>query len=398
MIPAALALIVANVDASRRAGAIGAWTASTVVASALGPVLGGLFAHLGFWRGVFLINLPLGIGAVVALHAWAIDSRDHDAVVLMDIRGALSSILALAAFNGALLELSRPNYSPAWVVGLLLAGLMSAIAFIAAQPSAKNPLLPLSLFRSRSLRAAAASTILLYAALYGMTLLVMLNLIQIQAYNPILAGLAQLPLVALVAVISAATGRLQSRFSLRRLIAFGSALAGIGFLLLAVPGVTVGPSAYWYTFFPSVAVLGAAMGLAISPLTTTVMSAVSDRRAGLASGLNSTLSRLSNVLGVAVLGPITMLAMSHSLRGRLEASSLPPPARTALMADAAKFAGLQPADRLSADSSAAAHAIVQQSFVDGFRKAAWVSASAAFASAIVAASMLPDAHGERSSA
>ena len=389
MIPAALALIVANVDASRRAGAIGAWTASTVIASALGPVLGGLFAHLGFWRGVFLINLPLGIAAIAALHAWAMESRDQESAATMDIRGAVSSILALAALNGALLELSRPNYSPAWVAGLFLAGLIGAIAFIRAERNAENPLLPLTLFRSVTLRAAAASTILLYAALYGMTLLVMFNLIQVQAFNPVLAGLAQLPLVALVAVISAVTGRLQSRFGPRRLIAFGSALAGAGFLLLAVPGATSGPPAYWRTFFPAIVVLGAAMGLAIAPLTTSVMNSVSHRRAGLASGLNSTLSRLSNVLGVAVLGPITMVAMTHSMRDRLETSSLPPSAQAALLADAAKFAALQPADRLAADSSASAHAILQQSFVDGFRRAAWVSAAAAFASAVVAISMTP---------
>jgi hypothetical protein len=139
------------------------------------------------------------------------------------------------------------------------------------------------------------------------------------------------------------------------------------------------------------------MGLAIAPLTTTVMRSMGERRAGLASGLNSTLSRLSNVLGVAVLGPITMMAMSHSLRDRLQASPMPPEAQAALLADAAKFALLQPADRLAANASAAAHAIVRQSFVDGFRCAAWLSAAAALVSTVVAASMLSDAHSERTS-
>ena len=195
-------------------------------------------------------------------------------------------------------------------------------------------LLPLQLFKVPTFNAAVILTLSFYSGLYGMLFFFSLNLIQVQGYDPALAGLTQLPLMILVVALSRWAGGLVDRYGPRLPLTIGPTMAGFGFLLFALPGLTKGPADFWSYYLPPLVLLGLAMGMTVAPLSTTVMGSVSWNRTGLASGINSALSRLSSVLGIAILGPIALVSFNQSLASRTAALDLSEEARVAVLEQA----------------------------------------------------------------
>ena len=198
----------------------------------------------------------------------------------------------------------------------------SLVGFVWNESRSARPLLPLNLFRNRTLVAASQLTLCFYSGLYGMLFFLALNLIQVQDYPASMAGLAQLPVMLLVILLSPVSGKMVDRYGPRVPLTCGGVLGALGFLLLTRPGLTSGPSDYWIEFFPPLALLGLAMGMSAAPLSTTVMNSVPQSHVGVGSGINSTLSRLSGVLGLAALGPIAIASFSRSLKVQTESFSL----------------------------------------------------------------------------
>src|SRR5581483_9658915 len=163
--------------------------------------------------------------------------------------------------------------------------------------------------------------------------------------------------------------------------------AAVGFALFARPGVG---GSYWTTFFPAVVVLGLGMAVAVAPLTTTVMGAVEERHAGVASGINNAVSRMAGLLAIAVLNLVVAATFNAALDRSLAALPLPPPAREALDAQRSRLAGADvPAD-LDDALRAAAQQAIDQSYVAGFRLAMLVAAGLALASAATAWLLIED--------
>jgi MFS family permease len=242
-------------------------------------------------------------------------------------------------------------------------------------------MMPPALFRSPTFVGANGLTLLLYAALGGALFFVPYDLIQIQGYSATTAGAAMLPFILEMFLLSRWAGGLIARHGARPPLVAGPAIAAVGFALLAVPGVG-GP--YWSTFMPGIAVLGLGMSVAVAPLTTAVMSAVSQDKAGVASGVNNAVSRVGGLLAVAVFGVVILLAFSRGLESRLSGLDLPPAAHTELLAHRERLAELPaPADLAPATRAAVARA-VDDAFVDGFRLAMALAAMLALASAGVA--------------
>ncbi len=291
MIPGSLSMIARATPGASLGRALGLWSTFTLVATALGPVLGGLLVQHGLWRGVFLINAPLAAAAfTLTLARTAPDPPLPQHRPALDWPGALLLGLGLTALSSALID--RPAF--------LAAALPAFGFFILRERGTPHPLLPPALFRSRPLVLATLISLLIYAAWGGFTYLLPTFLMGTLGFAPSTAGLLQLPTLVVLAVLSPFAGNLLDRRGPRLPLALGSSVSAIGFSLLLWPGFIVYPHAI---LIPLV-VLGAGLGFCAAPLSATILRHVPPTHHGLAAGLNSTAARLAGALGVALLGAL----------------------------------------------------------------------------------------------
>lgn len=287
--PGSLALISASIHPDDRGAAIGLWSGLGGVASAAGPLLGGWLVEAAGWRSVFLLNIPLAVAVVLVAAKHVPESRDPHATGKLDLPGVAVVALALALLTFGFINSS-------WLaVGF---GVVAALAFVVVEVRSPNPLVPPSLFASRIFLAANLVTFAVYAALGGVFFLLILQLQLALNYSPIAAGIATLPITALMLLLSARMGRLAQRIGPRLPMTVGPAIGAIGLLLMLRihPGST-----YLFHVLPAVLVFGIGLTVLVAPLTGAVLGAVSTDRAGIASGVNNAVARTSQLLAVAAL-------------------------------------------------------------------------------------------------
>ena len=211
-----------------------------------------------------------------------------------------------------------------------------------AESRATASMLPLTVFRDQSLRVACLATLLFYSGLYGMTLFLSLNLIQLHKYDELQAGLALLPIILSVVVLSPWAGRIVDRRGPRTLLNFRLCFGGNRLPRFSVPTTSSAPGDYWAWYLPPLLLIGCGMGITAVPLTATVMNTLPANHAGIASALNSGLSRLSNVMGVAILGSVALFAFNHTLAQQTLGLPLAESDRFALVRESADLGNARP--------------------------------------------------------
>jgi len=284
------------------------------------------------------------------------------------------------------IETVNLGWSNPLVFGSLIIGFGSLIAFVLVEANVTAPMLPLTLFGSRSFSGANLLTLFLYAAIGIFFFLFPLNLIQVQGYSTTAAGAAVLPLILLMFLLSRWSGGLVARYGARGPLIIGPLIAALGFVLFAVP--SVGDN-YWKTFFPAVVVLGFGMAVTVAPLTTVVMNSVNQDRVGTASGINNAVARVAGVLAIAVLGIVMVNAFGSRLNRSLAGFSLPPGILQVIQANEIKLAGLQVPTDLNPGAKTAIKESIGEAFVFGFRIVMLICAGLSLASAAVAWLMMP---------
>lgn len=382
--PGSLAIISASFSQQQRGQAIGTWSGFTGITSALGPVLGGWLVEQASWRWIFFLNLPLAV-LVLGICFWRVPESRDEAAQRLDWWGALLATLGLGALVYGLVESSTLGLNHPKVLTTLVMGLIGLSAFIFVENHSRSPMMPLTLFRSRTFSGANLLTLLLYAALGGALFFFPFNLIQVQGYSATAAGAAFLPLILIMFLLSRWAGGLVSQYGAKRPLVVGPAIAAIGFALFAVPGIG---GSYWTTFFPAVLVLGLGMAISVAPLTTTVMGAVKERQAGIASGINNAVSRVAGLLSIAILSIVVLNVFNNGLDQRLATLGLSPQVQQALDQQRVKLAAAEVPPGLGNTLSAALDRAIAESFVDGFRWVMLIATGLALASALVAFLMI----------
>ncbi len=384
LVPGSLAIISASFEGEARGKAIGTWSGFSGITAALGPVLGGYLVENVSWRAAFLINVPLAVAVLAIVARHVPESRDPDARRL-DIPGAVLATLGLGGVVFGLIESQSNGFQDPLVLAALILGVGGLVGFFLAERRSQEPMMPLSLFRSRNFSGANLLTLLLYAGLGGSLYFLPFLLIQVHGYSATLAGSAFLPFVIITFLLSRWAGGLVTRYGAKLPLMVGPVVAALGFVLFALPGTE---GSYWTTFFPAIVMQGLGMSLVIAPLTTTALNSVEGRHSGLASGVNNAVSRTAGLLSIPVLGIFIFLVFSSSLDSRVEALDLPPAARQQLEAQKVNLGAAETPGDVSGETAAAVEEAVAESFVAAFRVAMLVAAGLAVASAIAAAIMI----------
>jgi EmrB/QacA subfamily drug resistance transporter len=378
--PGSLAIISASFEGERRGKAIGTWSGFTAITTALGPVLGGWLVEHASWRWVFFLNIPLAV-AVVAVALWRVPESKDDEARGLDWLGAALVTVGLGGVVFGLIESANLGFGAPAVFGALVVGVVALAAFLWVEAHVPNPMMPLALFRSRTFTGANVLTFLLYGGLAGSLFFVPFNLIQVQGYTPTEAGAALLPFIVIMFVLSRWTGGLVARVGAKLPLTVGPAVVAISSLLYARVGIG---GAYWESFFPAVAVQGIGMAITVAPLTTVVMSSVSARHSGLASGVNNAVSRTAGLLAIAVLGIVVLSTFNAELDRQLAPIPLSTEARTALDAQRIKLAGAEAPADLSADVRQEVERAIDLAFLAGFRWVMFIAGVLSLLSALIA--------------
>ncbi|MEU1686170.1 MFS transporter [Micromonospora sp. NPDC005707] len=302
--PGSLAVLQASFHPDDRARAIGTWSGLSGVSTALGPLLGGWLIDTLSWRWIFFVNLPLAVGVVFAALHWVPESRDEAASRTgagrtFDVAGTLLGALALGGVTYALIDApARGAGSPA-VLAAAVVGVLGAVVFVLVERRrGDTAMLPTGLFGSRLFSVLNIFTVVVYAALGGFTFFLAVYLQNVVGWSALLTGLATVPMTLLLLVGSARAGALAARIGPRLPLTVGPVVAAAGLLLLR----RVGPGAsYWVDVLPGVLLFGAGLTLVVAPLTASVLAAVADRFAGVASGFNNAAARAGGLLAVAAL-------------------------------------------------------------------------------------------------
>jgi EmrB/QacA subfamily drug resistance transporter len=381
MVPGSLAIISATFGEDERGRAIGTWSGSTAITTALGPVIGGWLIEHVSWRAVFFLNVPLALVVLALAYLFVPESRDEEETGKLDLLGAALATLGLGAIVFGLIEASRSGLRNIVVLMVLTIGLLIVATFILVEARRRHPMLPLSLFRSRNFAGTNLLTLFLYAALSGTLFFLPLNLIQVQGYSATAAGAATLPFILIMFVLSRWSGGLVKRYGSRLPLVIGPIVAGIGFALFIRTGVADG---YWTSFFPAVVVLGIGMAISVAPLTTTVMNSVKASHAGIASGVNNAVSRTAGLLAIAVLGLVMFHAFSGCLDRRLSEIPLPAEIRQSLDGERFKLAAAEIPAQAGEETRMVLKQAIHECFVFGFHRMMMIGVALALASSVAA--------------
>jgi EmrB/QacA subfamily drug resistance transporter len=299
MTPLTLTILSAAVPAERRGMALGIWGAVGGLAIALGPVVGGAVVQGISWKWIFWLNVPIGL-MLLPLARWRL-AETKGASRSLDLAGLL---LASAGLFGVVFGLVRANqlgWTSTTVVASIASGVALLAGFVAWELRAREPMLPMSLFRSRGFTAANAASFFLFFGMFGSVFLLAQFLQTAQHFSPLQAGLRILPWTAMPMVVAPIAGALSDRIGGRIVVMTGLVLQATGLLWV---GLALSQAVPYTSLVPDFVISGIGMGMFFAPVVNTVLSSVRPDQEGIASGATNAIRELGGVFGIAVLSAV----------------------------------------------------------------------------------------------
>jgi len=341
MYPQIFSIIQVVIPPERRATAFGLFGATIGLATITGPLVGGLLIKLNLggtdWRPIFLINLPIGIAAVVAAVRFLPESKAPNAPKL-DLVGVAIVSVGLFLVTFPLVE-GRDAGWPWWAYVMLLAALGVFFVFYlferGRERAGKDPLIVLGLFKNPSFMAGVALYFVFFSAMPALFLTLTLWLQIGLGFEPLKAGLTTIPFAVGSGIFSFVAGRFITRFG-RNLLSIGGVVIVVGVVAIIVTAHVVGPGLQGPELIPALFLTGAGLGLVISPSVNFILAAVNPRDAGSASGLITTVQQMGGAMGIAIIGVIFFGLLGSNadgitrdqapgMRSQLQAAGLPGP-------------------------------------------------------------------------
>jgi len=331
--------------------AIGLWTSFTSVATIAGPPVGGALVEWASWRWIFLVNLPLAGAAVALAILGRCDEEPSGRVGRLDLPGAALAATGFGLLTYGLVEGADRGFGGLWWA--FVGATVALAAFVVVERRVAEPMLPFALFRVRNFAAANAETFLVYAGLYGFFVFFTLYL-QFLGFSPFEAGLLNIPSSVIMILLAARFGGLADRHGPRLYLTLGPALIGAGTLVFSLVDER---SNFWTFGIAGLLLFSFGLAMMVAPITSTALKSAPERYAGIASGVNSTVSRLGSLVAIAVIGLVIALVFD----ARTDAPGAVP---------------------LAKDQTAPE---LREASIDGFRAGMVLAAALAFAGAAVGA-------------
>ncbi len=299
MFATALALLSQEFHGKERGTAFGIWGATIGAAVAIGPLAGGMLTSWLSWRWIFLVNIPIGVGAVLLASVQLVESKDPQHSHL-DPLGLVTMTSGVFCLILGLIEGNKHGWSSGLILGLFAAAVVLLALFVASQARGETTMIDLALFGRPAFVGAQITAFAISSSMFAMFLYLTLYLQDILRLSPLQTGVRFLPLSAISFFAAPLAGRLSSSVPVRALLGFGLALNAIA--MWSMSRVTTG--SHWTVLLPGFLLGGIGIGFVNAPLATTAVGTVRVERAGMASGINNTFRQIGIATGIAALGAI----------------------------------------------------------------------------------------------
>lgn len=380
MFATALALLASAFTGKDRGVAFGAFGATTGVAVAIGPVLGGVLTSGLSWRWIFFVNIPICLVALAVTIGKVRESHNPRAGA-PDWAGFLSFSGALGLLVYGLIRAGEDGFGDSWVVGCLVAAGFLLLVFLAVEIGAKHPMFDLSLLRKPTFTGGLIAAFGVSSSIFSLLAYLVIYVQNVLGYSAVQTGFRFLFLSATSFVAAAVAGRLSEHVPVKWLIGPGFTILGVGLVLLHGVAESSDPGE-WTHLIPGLLVAGAGIGMINPPLASTAVGVVEVARSGMASGVNSTFRQVGIATGIAALGSI----FAHEVADKVTEGLRGTPAAAQSDQIAAAVTGGQVQAVVAQAPEGARPAILEATttaFVDSLNHIILIAAVLAFASAVL---------------
>jgi EmrB/QacA subfamily drug resistance transporter len=388
MMPGTLSIITDAFPASERGKAIGTWAGVSALALAIGPVVGGFLVEHVSWRAIFFINLPVGMGAILAALFAVRESRDDTVGREVDFAGVAVLTAGLTALVLALVEGNSWGWGSPEIVALIAGSVVLLAVFVAIESRVRAPMVEFALFASRDFIGAVSIAFIVTFAMLGMFFFLALYMQNILGYSALAAGVRFLPTTLVIMAVAPLSGRLSDRIGPRWPIAAGLTLVAVS--LFEFTRIDTGTT--YGDLLPAFILMGVGIALTMSPMSTAAMNAVTEAKAGIASGVLSMFRMIGGTFGVAAIGALFQASARSRLDEQLAGSGITAGQRDDLahqLGGGGKtvIAGLDPTQAKQVASAA------NDAFIEALAHSMRLSAAVAAAGAVLGAVLIRSRRG-----